>query len=112
MRKNLLGVLDIVVLMTVNVLAVLAAIGLCGLVWDRLTLEAALGYPPDRLHPAFLTCVLILVLFAVVGNVGAFIGIILPLHMLLNVPLAPRPRPELRWLYRYAKRVTQFLESS
>lgn len=78
---------------------ILAAAGVCGLVFGWSILDTTLGPSPDRTHPAFWLFMIVMVPGMLVGAAGALFGVILPIAArwpVAGFPGAPLDRRFLR----------------
>jgi membrane-bound ClpP family serine protease len=57
---------------------IFAAAGFCALIWGSAILDTALGSPPIRSHPAFITFLLLMPIFMLVGFAGGIMLFIAP----------------------------------
>lgn len=108
MTRLIFYLVDFVVLIASMLLGVLGAAGLCALIWGSAILDTALGDPPQRSHPAFITFLLVMIPGIWIGWCGAVAGIIVPMHLRFGVPLPKSEKGEIRVLRSYANRLLEF----
>lgn len=81
--KNVLNIIIKIVLFIVLVMSglfgIFASAGFCALVWGGDILDTALGSPPIRTHPAFITFIVLMGPLMILGYVGAYFTVIAPL---------------------------------
>ena len=66
-------------------MGVFGAAGLCALIWGSSILDTALGDPPNRSHPAFITFLLVALPGMLVGGIGGMAGVLLPLFSYFGI---------------------------
>jgi hypothetical protein len=99
---------DFVALLASGLLSIFGAAGLCVMIWGSSILHSALGSPPQRAHPAFITFMIVMVIGMLIGWCGVVSAIILPLHLRFRVPLSKKDRVLARVLRAYAIRIVEF----
>lgn len=87
----------------------LGAAGLCALIWCSSILDTALGDPPLRTHPAFITFMLVMVPAMLLGAVGALAGVVLPLFARFGIRYKCSPKFA-KFLRAYATRILSVVE--
>ena len=67
------------VLVMSGLFGIFASAGFCGFVWGGDILDTALGSPPIRTHPAFITFIVLMVPLMILGYVGVYFTVIFPI---------------------------------
>ena len=104
----LIQILSSIILIFSMLLGIFAAAGFCALVWGSQVLDNELGGTPDRLHPAFITFMVLMLPGMLIGSIGAIFGVILPLHFKFKVKLGKSNRSLVMILSRYCKSLNEF----
>jgi hypothetical protein len=80
MIKAIIAVVSTIAVFASMFLGIFAAAGLCVVIWGPSVLDTALGSPPQRTHPAFITFMLVMVPAMLLGAAGGIAGIMVPLY--------------------------------
>ena len=105
-------ILSFIVLLSSMLLGIFGAAGFCALVWGSNILDNELGENPERLHPAFITLMLLSIPGMLIGAIGAIFGIILPLHFKFKVKLGKCNKGLVKLLDRYVECLKKLLEEN
>ena len=108
----LIQILSSIILIFSMLLGIFAAAGFCALVWGSQVLDNELGGTPDRLHPAFITFMVLMLPGMLIGSIGAIFGVILPLHFKFKVKLGKSNRSLVMILSRYCKSLNELVEEN
>lgn len=111
MTKLIVYFVDFLVMLVSMLMGIFGPAGLCALIWGSSILDTALGDPPQRTHPAFITFLLVMIPGMLIGACGAIAGIILPLHLRLDIPLPKSGKGDSRFLRAYATRLLELTQS-
>jgi len=84
--KKFIYIFDFFILVTLMLLGIFEAIGVCVVIWGGSVLKTALDSPPDLTHPACITFLLIGVTGMLAGAFVAIFGIMIPMHVKFKVP--------------------------
>jgi len=107
MIKVIIYLLDLVAFLASGLMGIFGAAGLCAAIWGSSILDTALGDPPQRTHPAFITFMIVAIPAMVIGWCGAFSSVILPLHLLFDIPLSKSGDRSMKLLRSYAARIIE-----
>lgn len=69
-------------------LGIFAGTGVVAFIWGPTILDTALGDPPDRSHPAFGVCLLVMMPAMLVNAVGAIAGVIVPVSYAARIRMS------------------------
>jgi hypothetical protein len=92
-------------------LGIFSCAGVCGYFWTPAIFDGGLTNHPEWTTPASVTFVTLLPFTMLLGAMGAFAGIVLPLHFMTHVPLSRSDGAFAAALRRYFGKVIQFIES-
>ncbi len=104
MIKPIISVVGLIGVTVSMFLGIFAAAGLCVAIWGSSVLDTALGNPPQRTHPAFITFMLVMASGMLLGAAGGVAAIMVPLYSRFGIRCG-RSAAYRRFLRGYAARL-------